>query len=167
MAVSKTLRYQVLRRDGFRCRGGADEPANLVTACRPCNGGKAASNPDASLVDQVAEDALRWSQAMRWAAEIQASEREQRNAYINAFADAWNGWTIGGEQVWIPNDWSLSIGHFYDLGLELAVVVDLMETAMHRQIPERKTFAYLCVCCWNVIKERQEMARQAVVQEED
>lgn len=63
MAVSKRLRYEVLLRDGFTCRycgakapdvllevdhviprtlGGTDDLTNLVTACEPCNQGKAA-----------------------------------------------------------------------------------------------------------------------------
>ncbi len=61
MSISKRLRFEVLKRDGFRCtycgatslstrlhvdhvepasRGGSDDPANLVTACAPCNLGK-------------------------------------------------------------------------------------------------------------------------------
>lgn len=58
---SKRLRFEILKRDGFRCRycgvsaasavlhvdhvvaesaGGEDVPENLVTACAACNGGK-------------------------------------------------------------------------------------------------------------------------------
>lgn len=61
MAVSKRLRYEILRRDSHTCRycgasapdvplrvdhvtpvalGGTDTPANLVTSCEPCNSGK-------------------------------------------------------------------------------------------------------------------------------
>lgn len=61
MAVSKRLRYEILRRDNHTCRycgaaapeatlvvdhyipvvvGGATVPSNLVTACEPCNSGK-------------------------------------------------------------------------------------------------------------------------------
>jgi hypothetical protein len=61
VAVSKKLRFEVFKRDGFRCvycgstpekamlrvdhvepasKGGADEPWNLVTACFDCNAGK-------------------------------------------------------------------------------------------------------------------------------
>lgn len=61
MAVSKRLRYEILRRDNHTCRycgasapdvplrvdhvtpvalGGTDEPSNLVTSCEPCNSGK-------------------------------------------------------------------------------------------------------------------------------
>ncbi|MGW6578921.1 HNH endonuclease [Streptomyces globisporus] len=61
MAVSKRLRYEILRRDKHACRycgatapdvplrvdhvipvalGGSDAPENLVAACEPCNSGK-------------------------------------------------------------------------------------------------------------------------------
>lgn len=61
MTLSKTLRFEVLKRDGFRCRycgvtavasalevdhvvprskGGVDSPENLVAACFDCNRGK-------------------------------------------------------------------------------------------------------------------------------
>lgn len=60
-ALSKRVRFEIFKRDGFRCRycgttpdqsvlhvdhvvavanGGTDDPANLVTACASCNGGK-------------------------------------------------------------------------------------------------------------------------------
>lgn len=56
----EAIRQQVLERDGFMCRiceqaqattvdhiipkvkGGTDDPANLLAACRPCNGKKGA-----------------------------------------------------------------------------------------------------------------------------
>ncbi|MFJ6561989.1 HNH endonuclease [Streptomyces sp. NPDC091412] len=67
MSVPARLRFEVLRRDGFRCRycgvtaadaeltvdhvtpialGGADALDNLVTACGPCNNGKTSTAPD-------------------------------------------------------------------------------------------------------------------------
>jgi hypothetical protein len=62
-AISKRQRFRILARDGFRCRycgrgaavielevdhvnpvalGGTNDDGNLVTACGPCNAGKAA-----------------------------------------------------------------------------------------------------------------------------
>jgi 5-methylcytosine-specific restriction endonuclease McrA len=57
--VPRWLRFEILKRDGFRCRycgakgvplqvdhikpviqGGLTEPKNLTTACDECNGGK-------------------------------------------------------------------------------------------------------------------------------
>ena len=60
-SISKRLRFEVFARDGFSCRycgassetaklvvdhihpvcqGGTNDPANLITACEPCNQGK-------------------------------------------------------------------------------------------------------------------------------
>ena len=86
MAVSKRLRYEILRRDNYSCRycgasapdvrltvdhvtpvslGGRDEAGNLVAACVDCNAGKSSSNPDAPLVGNVSDDAIRWSKAIQ------------------------------------------------------------------------------------------------------
>ncbi len=63
MTIGKRKRFEILKRDGFRCRycgagclstvlevdhvvpvaeGGTDDPANLVAACHDCNSGKSA-----------------------------------------------------------------------------------------------------------------------------
>ncbi|MER5699644.1 HNH endonuclease [Streptomyces mirabilis] len=70
MAVSRRKRFEVLRRDSFRCRycgagaarvelevdhvtpvalGGTDDLDNLVTSCAPCNEGKSSTTPDAAV----------------------------------------------------------------------------------------------------------------------
>lgn len=61
MSVSTRTRFEIFKRDGFRCvycgaaptstvlhvdhvvpksKGGSDDPSNLVTSCQSCNGGK-------------------------------------------------------------------------------------------------------------------------------
>lgn len=80
MAVSKRLRYEILRRDNFACRycgaaapdvklnadhvipqslGGSDKPENLVTSCADCNGGKTSSMPNAMPVADVDQESFR------------------------------------------------------------------------------------------------------------
>lgn len=72
--VTKRLRYEVLRRDGFTCRycgakapdvplrvdhvipvvlGGPDHPSNLVAACQDCNSGKTSTIPNGGYVAAV------------------------------------------------------------------------------------------------------------------
>lgn len=74
--ISDKVRWQVMRRDGFRCRycgieakdadaplvidhwfpfsaGGSNDPSNLVTACNPCNAGKSAQMFTDDLVPDV------------------------------------------------------------------------------------------------------------------
>ena len=74
MPVSKSLRFEVLRRDQFTCRycgskapdvqlhvdhvvpaalGGPDAPENLVTACVDCNAGKANRSLDEDTVSDL------------------------------------------------------------------------------------------------------------------
>ncbi len=132
MAVSKRLRYEILRRDSYRCRycgvgadearltvdhvvpvtlGGGDESSNLCAACGPCNSRKSSSAPDAPLVDDVAGDALRWAAAMRQAAAIQAANVESRAAYVAAFDAAWCHWTYADDRtVSRPPDWASYVG---------------------------------------------------------
>lgn len=80
MAVSKRLRYEILRRDNHACRycgaaapdaklnvdhvipqalGGKDKPENLVTACTDCNAGKTSSMPNAMVVADVDQETFR------------------------------------------------------------------------------------------------------------
>lgn len=76
MAISKRLRFEILRRDGFKCRychgaevlltvdhvtpislGGTDHPSNLVACCDDCNTGKASTIARVTpLASQVEED---------------------------------------------------------------------------------------------------------------
>lgn len=95
MAVSKRLRFEVLRRDNYTCRycgrkapeapltvdhvmpvalGGGDIPENLVTACVDCNSGKSSSSPDSNIVQAVSDDAVRLAEATRKATEAREAE---------------------------------------------------------------------------------------------
>lgn len=74
MAISKRLRFEVLRRDNFRCTycgatpdeaelhvdhvvptalGGTDIPENLTTSCADCNLGKSSTSPNEEMVAAV------------------------------------------------------------------------------------------------------------------
>lgn len=69
MAISKRLRFEILKRDGFACRychrdkviitvdhviprvlGGTDDPSNLVASCDDCNAGKSSTLPGGATV---------------------------------------------------------------------------------------------------------------------
>jgi hypothetical protein len=107
MAVSKRLRFEILRRDNHQCRycgatapdatltvdhvipealGGSDDPANLVAACAECNAGKSATPPDAALVADVAADAERWAGAIKVAA---AQRRDKEVELSRWFTKTW------------------------------------------------------------------------------
>lgn len=175
MAVSKRLRFEILRRDNHACRycgrsapdveltidhvipvalGGNDEPANLVTACRDCNGGKSSVPADAAVVDDVAQDAVRWSAAMRQAAEELGAEEDAAREILDAVEEAWN-------RPWIPAGWELSVTTFIRAGLNRATLTDLARQASTaRGIDDR--WAYFCGCCWKRIRKLQDRAHELV-----
>lgn len=182
MAVSKRLRYEVLRRDNHQCRycgaaapdatltvdhviptalGGSDESSNLVAACVDCNAGKAATNPDAPLVDDVKRDALRWSLAMRAATELIENERAEREVPRSVFADEWHSWGYdwhGERRCWeLPPSWQNSIDALVRGGLTGADLTDCVRVAM-RQAGVRNRFRYFCGVAWGVARDKQELA---------
>lgn len=77
MAVKKSVRYEVLRRDNHACRycgakapfvqlevdhviprhhGGTDDPWNLTAACQDCNRSKGAGIPNEHVIKEVRQD---------------------------------------------------------------------------------------------------------------
>ena len=185
MAVSKSLRYQVLRRDNFTCRycgrrapevvlvvdhvvaealGGRDEPSNLVAACAECNGGKAATPADAAVVSDVEADAIRWARAVSVAADHMLDDVRAREANQNAFESRWNEWESSrGVTPALPSDWRLAVDRFVAAGLPLAVLLECVDRAMaNRQIRHDSLFRYMCGIAWARVAEIQESARAAV-----
>jgi len=80
MSLSKRIRFEVLKRDGFRCRycgisslsallhvdhvipraeGGTDDPANLIASCAACNLGKSDVQLDESRIPRVSTEDIR------------------------------------------------------------------------------------------------------------
>lgn len=173
MAVSKRLRFEILRRDNHSCRycgrsapeveltvdhvvpaalGGSDESSNLVAACRDCNGGKSSVPAGAPLVDDVAQDAVRWAAAMRQAAEEMAAEEDATREILDAVEEAWN-------RSWTPAGWELSVTTFIRAGLNRETLTDLARSASTaRGIDDR--WAYFCGCCWKRIRKLQDRAAE-------
>jgi hypothetical protein len=187
MAVSKRLRYEVLRRDAHACRycgatapdvkltvdhvipvalGGTDVPENLVTACAACNAGKTSTNPDAPIVANVADDALRWARAMEFASDVQFTDRSRVEQFAADFLNCWEGWIDHLEETYpLPTDWEDSLERFYSLGLERHVVSNAVDVSMRSRA--RDKFRYFCGVCWNVYHQRVEIAQAQVRYEED
>lgn len=239
MPVSKRLRYEVLRRDNYTCRycgasapdvkltvdhvvpvalGGSDDPSNLVAACVDCNAGKTSTSPDAPLVADVEQDALRWSRAMAAAAQIE--RRQQKLAYeiADALRDEWRTlhvgyiWIDNGERGWHKRDnperkypvavvrenddysetglelfddeyeaqrwlddyyrrrvppmdegWRESVLKWVSHGLDIHDLCRAAEiTANRRDIKWESRWRYFCGVAWNILSDRQEVARGLV-----
>lgn len=188
MAVSKRLRYEILRRDGHKCRycgasapdvplridhvtpvalGGTDTADNLVTACEPCNSGKTSTTPDAPLVADVADDAIRWAAAMKQAAANLEAQDAPKRQYRDTFEQAWNGWTWehdGKKKVFdLPENWRTSLERFRQAGLPVTVWPDIVEKTMtNKTVRTDNLFRYCCGIAWRMVGELQDAARAIV-----
>jgi hypothetical protein len=177
MAVSKRLRYEILRRDGHACRycgatapdvaltvdhlipaalGGSDDPSNLVAACQDCNAGKSATPPGAPLVADVEADALRWAQAMAHAAHEQERVRESREALEEYVGDLWAA-DIG--PLWeVPETWRDSVHQMRAAG----ALIDDYEEAIKitRRRSRDEPWKYFCGVIYGILRQRADRARQ-------
>lgn len=182
MSVSRRLRFEILRRDSYTCRycggtapdvkltvdhvipvalGGSDEPANLVTACGPCNGGKASIAPDSPIVEDVDATALLFAKAIDRVAEKRKAEMADAQAAVDFFYDHWNFSSPNcGE---LPEDFPETITRFLASGLSLEDLTHFASVTLRKtRIPTSKLFRYFCGCCWTEISTRQELARQLI-----
>lgn len=184
MAVSKSLRFQVLRRDNHTCRycgrsapevritvdhvvpsalGGTDAADNLVAACSDCNSGKSATPPDAAQVEQVRDDALRWAAAVRSVAEEMVADSQHRDALCRRFFEAWQRWKVNDRPLELPPAWRESVDNFLAAGLPMPVLIDCIELAMGRtKVANDDKFRYMCGIAWARVAELQQAALQRV-----
>lgn len=186
MAVRRTLRYQVLRRDGNRCQscgraapdvqlqvdhvipealGGPSTPENLRTLCADCNGGKSATPPDAATVAQVNSDAVRWAEAMKAAAGNMLADLERRDRVHGEFDQAWNRWKSNNSQQPLPRDadWQDSVDRLLAAGLPMPILIDCVDQAMRSSsIPADRLFRYMCGIAWKRVKDIQKAAASAI-----
>lgn len=188
MAISKRLRYEILRRDNHACRycgasapdvpltvdhvvpvalGGLDDPSNLVTACRDCNAGKSSSAADSPVLADVEERALVWAAAIQRAADERAAAHEYRTRMHAWFRERWDQWTwtdSRGEKrtIELPDTYRASIDQFIAAGLSADDLAELVEVTMAARTADE--WRYFCGCCWRRVREANERAAQIVAE---
>jgi hypothetical protein len=183
MSIPRRLRFEVLRRDGYTCRycgarapevpltvdhvipealGGATEANNLVTACQPCNAGKASTAPDSPLVEDVDAAALLFARAMEQVAEVRRRQLAERDELLEWFDRRWQDWNCEGEPLPRPSGWRASVERFLVAGLAPVDLDRLLVVTMDSKVYNDGLFRYFCGCCWNEISERQELARRLI-----
>lgn len=172
-AVSKSVRFEVFKRDGFVCQycgahppsvvlhvdhihpvadGGTNDIDNLVTACEPCNLGKGArllSDAPKTLKDKAAEVAEREAQ-MRGYNEILQARAERIES------DAWDV-AAALQCVESVDSYSrqrlLSIKRFLE-SLPVAALIEAAEVAVSKfHAGSERGFKYFCGVCWKKIRE--------------
>lgn len=193
MAVSKRLRMEILRRDNHTCRycgasapdvkltidhvvpitlGGQDVPENLATACADCNAGKSSVPADATVVQDVSQDALRWAKAIREASQLRLAALAEDWMFFTDFfclwADRLYEWE-GDERDWLPEDYEDSLQQFRAAGLhddEIRDAVEVTARRRHRLGSRDDYWRYFCGVCWRKVDKLQEIARSLLAIEE-
>lgn len=172
VAISKKVRFDVFKRDGFRCtycgatpsdsvllevdhihpvaEGGTNESDNLVTACFECNRGKGAellSVIPQSLEDKAAETAEREAQ-IRAYYEVLEAKKQRKDEEL---------WSIADILMERYRDESIlrtrlaSIRSFLER-LDYYEVREAMEIATDKMYSSGPAFKYFCGICWRKIK---------------
>jgi hypothetical protein len=175
-AISKRLRYEVMRRDGHACYycgrkppevkltvdhvvpvalGGTDEPSNLVSACGDCNSGKTSSSPDAPVVAAVADNAAAWASAVQVAAETMRTEVAAGTQACEQFDETWSR-LLGNAPR--SDDWCRSVEAFVRNGLPIEVLQNCVSIAAASRAPAYAKWRYMCKVAWARLGEIQERA---------
>lgn len=176
LGISKKTRFDVFKRDGFRCQycgahpsenvlleadhinpvaeGGSNDADNLVTACWDCNRGKGArllTVVPQSLEDKAAETVEREAQIAAYSQVMQA-RRDRIEADVWAVASPYM--THFGDDG-IRHDRFNSIKGFVDrLGVHRTL--ELMELSLGQRYGRDRLFRYFCGCCWKRIRAMDE-----------
>lgn len=174
-ALSKKLRFEVFKRDGFRCMycgatpdqallqcdhihpvalGGQNEMDNLATACQPCNAGKSAtplSVVPTSLEDRALETLEREEQIAAYQAIMRARRErieDDCNEVLNLFCERFR-------RDGIPWRDFNSIKIFVTK-LGVTDALDSVDIAHARfTYSYAQAFRYFCGVCWRKIKRAE------------
>jgi len=171
-SLSKKLRFDVFKRDGFTCQycgvhpssgvvlevdhiipvadGGSNNIDNLITACFACNRGKGAgllSSIPQSLEDKAADVAENEAQ-IRAYHEVLESKKKRRDDELWSVADIFMD-RFGDETILRTR--LASIRTFLD-NLDYYEVLEAMEIAVDKKLSRFPAFKYFCGICWRKIK---------------
>lgn len=175
-AISKKIRFDIFKRDGFKCMycgahppsvllhvdhikpvadGGGNEVDNLVTACEPCNLGKGArllSSVPATLAEKSAAVAEREEQLLGYQVILEA-KRDRIDDEVWRVAEAIK---TGSSSQGINRQWASSISMFNER-LGVHEVLEAADIALARfSSGGKQTFLYFCGVCWNRIRKQEE-----------
>lgn len=169
-AISKKTRFDVFKRDGFKCQycgahppsvllhvdhinpvanGGGNDADNLITSCEPCNLGKGArelSVVPKSLASKAAETQEREEQIKGYGEIFEAKRERLEN-------ETWRVMDMlyPGEST-VPRD-SFNSAKMFIEKLGVHEVLDSAEIALASSSSMKNKFRYFCGVCWNKVRE--------------
>lgn len=180
MAVTKRLRFEILRRDDHTCQycgakapdvkltvdhvvptalGGDDKPTNLLAACADCNGGKTSIAPDSPLVQSVAGEAAAYLLGMQDKMTRLRADMEALEEYVGGdggFDERWDHWRVDGKAVPKPADYQTSLFRWMRMGVPMTVFDLAIGKAMAAEhVKASAKFTYMAGVVWNIVNERE------------
>ena len=168
--LSKTARFEVFKRDGFRCqycgqcppavvleidhvvalkRGGQDSPDNLITACFDCNRGKGVRDLQVApeTVAEKAEQIKERRRQLRAFERLLTKEREELDKAVLRVQTA-----IFPEGGWeFADPFKESVRSFLRQ-LTLFDVLTFAELSAAKVEDHERRIKYFCGCCWRKIR---------------
>ncbi len=173
MAITKKIRFEVFKRDGFACAycgktppavtlevdhiepksaGGSDDMNNLITACFDCNRGKKAiplskiPNKLSENLEVLREQEDQIKEYRKFLKKIENRVKKDMDSVDEVYSEAFPGWILS-ESFRLG-----SLKKFLEK-LQVGEVKQAMEIAVAR-IPNDKDKAipYFCGICWNKIR---------------
>lgn len=174
-SLKPVTRFEVFKRDGFACqycgqkppavvlqvdhiipvaRGGTDVIDNLLTACQPCNQGKAARPLEVmpeSLSERAAEMQEKRDQ-LRAYERMLKKEKKRVDESVEKVRRAFSTGHLGQVNISPPS--RKSVERFLTL-LPETEVIDAALLAANKNRTPKDTFRYFCGVCWSKIKGRR------------
>lgn len=151
MAISKRMRFEILRRDNFRCYycgataaesdlhvdhvipvtlGGTDIAENLVTSCADCNAGKSSTAPSEELVAKIDEAVALEAAARRIAAEELNDLMPSLDQYEDEIQEIWDRYIPSYRRKYAPGSDLATVTNWYKTGVSLAVIEHAIRVAV-------------------------------------
>ena len=170
--ISKKLRFEIFKRDGFSCKycnakppnvsleidhivpvskGGNNSQDNLITACFDCNRGKSA-NILGCVTENMEEKTKRkkialkqYKDYLKIISDINTQIEKDIDSVEKVFEAFFEGYSFG-------QSFRLSVKGFIEK-LGVSECVNSMEKSCTKNMRMKDTIRYFCGICWNKIRE--------------
>lgn len=171
-AISKKMRFDVFKRDGFACQycgatppsaileidhihpvshGGKNKTDNLITACFDCNRGKGAGLLS-TVPEAISDRAVMMKEKLDQMRGFQRLINSQRKMEDQQIDDVESAFRVHFSEYSFSEKFRQSVRLFLQK-LPPNLVVNYMHLACTRIPRQNDATKYFCGICWNTIKE--------------
>ena len=175
MSLSKTLRFEIFKRDQFTCRycgntppaaileidhviplsgGGDDQKENLITACFDCNRGKGARSLEQVIrpLTDTAQEIEQREEQLKAYRQLLRTKKRREDAEIDEVEKAFQ--EVYTERNFTPS-FRTSIKRHFLSKLPLEYVVEAMETACAKGFDANHATKYFCGIAWRMVRDQE------------